>query len=74
MKFATTCPFIVVRGLYCISNSLSSIVHRAIRLAASRLLMAPFRGWSIKTMMVWAWKYGSSFRVAVTSAKANFSI
>ena len=24
--------------------------------------------------MVWAWKYGLSFRAAVTSAKANFSI
>ena len=56
------------------SNSLSSIAHKVIILAASGLLMALFKGWSVRTMMVWDWKYGLSFHAAVTSAKANFSI
>ena len=50
------------------------MVHKAILPTASGPLMALFKGWSVKTMMVWAWKYGLSFRAAVTSAKANFSI
>ena len=74
MKSATTCLFTEVRGQYRISNLLSSIAHKAILLAALGLLMALFKGWSVKTMIVWAWKYGLSFHVAVTSAKANFSI
>ena len=74
MKSATICPFTAVRGWYCMSNSLSSIAHKAIIPAASGLLMALFKGWFVKTMMVWAWKYGLSFCAAVTSAKANFSI
>ena len=74
MKSAIICPFIAVRGRYCTSNSLSSIAYKAILPAASGLLIALFKGWSVKTMMVWAWKYGLSFRAAVTSAKANFSI
>ena len=74
MKSATIFPFTVVHGRYCMSNSLSSIAHKAILPAVSRLLMALFKGWSVKTMMVWAWKYDLSFRTAVTSAKANFSI
>ena len=74
MKSATICPFTAVRGRYCSSNSLSTIAHKAILPIASRLLIAFFKGWSIKTMMVWAWKYGLSFHAAVTSAKANFSI
>ena len=74
MKSATICPFTAVHGQYRTSNSLSSIAHKAILPVASRLLMALFKGWSVKTMMVWAWKYDLSFRTAVMSAKANFSI
>ena len=74
MKSATICPFTVVRGWYYMSNSFSSIAHKAILPAASGLLMALFKGYSVKTMMVWAWKYNLSFRTAITSAKANFSI
>ena len=74
MKSATTWPFTTVSGWYCTSNLLSSIAYKAILPAASRLLMALFKGWSVRTMMVWAWKYGLSFRAVVTSAKANFSI
>ena len=74
MKSATIFPFIAIHGRYCMSNSLSSIAYKAILPAASGLFMALFKGWSGKTMMVWAWKYGLSFRTAVTSAKANFSI
>ena len=74
MKFATICPFIADHGRYCTSNSLSLIAHKAILPAASGLLIALFKGWSIRTMMVWAWKYGLSFYAAVTSANANFSI
>ena len=74
MKSATICPFTAVHGRYCTSNSLSSIAHKAILPVASGLLIALFNGWFIRTMMVWAWKYGLSFRAAVTSAKVNFSI
>ena len=74
MKSATICPFTAVCGRYCTSNLLSLIAYKAILPAASGLLMALFKGWSVKTMMVWAWKYGLSFRAAVTSANANFSI
>ena len=74
MKSATIYPFTAVHGRYCMSNSLSSIAYKAILPAALGLLMALFKGWSVKTMMVWAWKYGLSFHTAVTSAKANFSI
>ena len=54
MKPTTTCPFIVVRGWYYISNSLSSIAHNAIHLAASGLLIALFRGLSVRTTIVCA--------------------
>ena len=74
MKSAIICPFTAVRGRYYTSNSLSSIAHKAILPATSRLLIALFKGWSIRTTIVWAWKYGLSFRAAVISAKANFSI
>ena len=74
MKSATICPFITVRGQYCTSNSLSLIAHKANLPAASGLLITLFKGWSIRTTIVWAWKYGLSFRAAVISAKANFSI
>ena len=74
MKSATAYPFIAVHGRYCIPNSLSFITHKAICSATSGLLMALLKGWSVKTMIVYAWKYGLSFRVIVTSANANFSI
>ena len=74
MKSATICPFTAVRGRYYTSNSLNSIAYKAIISTAFGLLIALFKGWSVKTMMVWAWKYSLSFRAAVTSAKANFSI
>ena len=74
MKSATTYLFTEVHGRYRISNSLSSIAHKAILLAALGLLMALFKGWSVKTMIVWAWKYDLSFHVTIMSAKANFSI
>ena len=74
MKSATICHFTAIHGRYCTSNSLSLIVHKAILPAASGLLITLFNGWSVKTMMVWAWKYGLSFRAAITSAKVNFSI
>ena len=74
MKSATICPFTAVRGRYCTSNSLSLIAHKAILPATSGLLITLFKGWSVRTTIVWAWKYGLSFRAAVISAKANFSI
>ena len=74
MKSATICPFIAARGRYCTSNTLSLIAYKAILPTASGLLIALFKGWSVRTTMVWAWKYGLSFRAAVVSAKANFSI
>ena len=74
MKSEMACPFIVVHGQYYMSNLLNSIAHSAIHLAASRLLIALQRGLSVRTITVYAWKYGLSLRVAVTNAKASFSI
>ena len=74
MKSATISPFTAVHGRYCTKNSLSSIAHKAILPAASGLLISLFKSWFVRTTMVWAWKYGLSFRAAVISAKANFSI
>ena len=74
MKSATICPFTAVHGRYCTLNSLSLIVLKAILSVASGLLIALFKGWSVRTTIVWAWKYGLSFRAAIISAKANFSI
>ena len=74
MKSATICPFTAVQGRYCTLNSLSSIALKAILSVASGLLIALFKGWSVRTTIVWAWKYGLSFRAAIISAKANFSI
>ena len=74
MKSATICPFTAVHGRYCTLNSLSSIALKAILPVASGLLIALFKGWSVRTTIVWAWKYGLSFRAAIISAKANFSI
>ena len=74
MKLATTCPFIAVRGQYCMSNSLNSNAHNAICPASSGLLIALRIGLSVRTITVCNWKYGLSFRAAVTNAKASFSI
>ena len=74
MKSAVTYPFMAVREWYCMSNSLNSITHKAIRPAASRLFMTFLNGLSIRTIMVYAWKYDLSFRAVVTNAKASFSI
>ena len=56
------------------SNSLNSTAHKAIRPAALGLFMALLNGLSVRTTIVFAWKYGLSFRAAVTNAKASFSI
>ena len=56
------------------SNSLNSIAHSANFLAASGLLIARHNGLLVRTITVWAWKYGLSLRAAVTKAKAWFSI
>ena len=74
MKSATTCPFIAVRGRYHISNSLSSTAYNTVCPATSGLLMVLLRGLSVKTTIVYAWKYGLSFRAAITNANVNFSI
>ena len=74
MKSATTCPFITVHGWYCISNSLNLTVYNSICPAASRLLITLFRGLSVRTTIVCAWKYSLSFHAAITNAKASFYI
>ena len=74
MKSAITCSFIAIRGWYCMSNSLNSITHSVIRSMASRLLIALRIGLSIRMITVCAWKYGLSFRAAITNVKASFSI
>ena len=55
-------------------NSLSSIDHCTSHPAVLGLFMAFHSGWFVRTTMVWAWKYGRSFLIAVMSAKASFSM
>ena len=74
MKSAMACPFIAIHGRYCMSNSLNSIAHGTICPVASRLLIALQRGLSVTMITGCAWKYGLSLRVAITNAKASFSI
>ena len=65
MKSMTTCPLMVVRGWYCMSNLLNSIAHSAIRPAALGLLITLRSDLSVRTTTVW---------VVVTKVKASFSI
>ena len=74
MKLGTTCPLMAVCGQYYTSNSLNSIAHSAICPAASGLLIAHYKGLSVRTITMWAWKYGLSLRAAITKANASFSI
>ena len=74
MKSTTTYPFIVVRGRYCMTNSLNLTTHNAICLAALGLLIALCKGLSVKMTTICAWKYNLTFRAAITNAKARFSI
>ena len=71
---ATTCPLMAVHGWYWMSNSLNSMAYNASRPAASGLLIARRKGLLVRTITVWAWKYGLSLQAAVTNAKASFSI
>ena len=57
-----------------LKNSLNSIAHSVNRLAASGLLITCCNSLSVRTITVWAWKYGLSLRATVTKAKASFSI
>ena len=74
MKLATTYPFMAICGRYCMSNSLNFIAHSAICPTALGLLITLHRGLSVRTTIVWAWKYSLSLRAVVTNAKASFSI
>ena len=67
MKSAMTYLLIAIRGRYWMLNSLSSMAQSANFPAASGLLIARRKGLSVKTTTVWAWKYGLSLRVTVTS-------
>ena len=74
MKSTITCPFLAVRSWCCMSNSLNSTAYNANSPTASGLLIAFRKGLSIRMIIVCAWKYGLSFRAAVTNAKVSFSI
>ena len=63
-----------VRKRYSTSNSLNLITYSAIRPAASGLIIALCRGLSVRTIIVWAWKFGLSLRAAITNTKSSFSI
>ena len=74
MKSVTTCRLMALRGRYYMLNSLNSIAHSAIHLAALRLLIARCKSLSVKKTTVWSWKYALSLWATVTKAKASFSI
>jgi len=65
---------IVVLGWYSMLNSSSSIAHKIIHPAAFGIFIALCNGLSVWTIMVYAWKYGLSFRAAVIREKASFSM
>ena len=70
MKSTTTYPFILVHGQYCTSNSLNSIAHSVIHPMASGLLIALYKGLSVKTIIVWSFIEGylsSTSQSAITS-------
>ena len=56
IKSASTWAFIASCGWYFTSNSLSSIAYWINCPIASNLFMAFLSGWSIMTLMTWAWK------------------
>ena len=56
MKFARAWAFIAILGWYLTSNSLSSTAHWISYPAASNLFMAFLSGWSVMTLITWAWK------------------
>ena len=56
------------------SNSLNSIAHSNNHSATLGLLIARCNSLSVRTIIVWAWKYGLSLRAAVTKEKVSFSI
>ena len=74
MKSAMICPLMTVRERYWMSNLLNSMAYSANQPAALGLLIACRRGLSIRTITMWAWKYGLSLRAVITNAKVSFSI
>ena len=56
MKSANTYALITFLGWYLTSNSLSFMAHWISCPATSNLFIPFFNGWSIKTLMTWAWK------------------
>ena len=56
IKPTNTWDFMVVQGLYLMSNWLNSITHCTIRSAASGLLIAFLIGWFTMTRIGFAWK------------------
>ena len=56
IKLANTWAFIIVRGLYSMSNWLSLIAHYTIHPTTSGLFIAFLIGWSVITKIWFAWK------------------
>ena len=56
MKSTRTCAFIAFLGWYLMSNSLSSIAHWISHPKAFNLFISILSGWSVITLMMWAWK------------------
>ena len=56
------------------SNSLNSIAYKTSHPAASKLSIVFWKGLSVWTTVVCAWKYGLSLWAAVIKVKGNFSI
>ena len=73
IKSANTWALIADRGLYLMSNWLSSMVHCTRHPVAFGLFMAFLIGWSVITMIGCAWKYGQSFFDATINANDTFS-
>lgn len=73
MKSTNTWPLRLCRGLYSIPNLPSSMAHLTNRPERSNICKTTYIGWSVRTTMACAWKYGLIFLAVVCSDKATFS-
>lgn len=71
-KSANTCSWLEGLVWNTKSKSKSSSAHLAILLKLSSRCRIVYGGWSMSTMMVWAWKYDWCFLGEITKAKIIF--
>lgn len=74
MKSAIAYPLVALLGIYLMSNSLSAIVHCTIFPELSGLFNTFISGALVRTLTVWAKKYGLNFLADTTNTNANLDL